>query len=100
AVVRVSGAPVTHSLSPSMHNAAFAELGLDYVYVALHVLPANLEQAIQGVGALGLTGINVTVPHKEAILSLLDDVSPSARAICAVNTVVRRGGRLRGENTD
>ena len=99
-MVAILGDPVTHSLSPIMHNAAFAELGLDYVYVALHVLPANLEQAIQGVRALGFAGLNVTVPHKEAILSLLDDVSPSARVIGAVNTVVRRGGRLRGENTD
>jgi shikimate dehydrogenase len=99
-VVAILGDPVTHSLSPSMHNAAFSELGLDYVYVALHVLPANLGQAIQGVRALGFAGLNVTVPHKEAILSLLDDVSPSARAIGAVNTVVRRGRRLRGENTD
>ncbi len=93
-VVAILGDPVTHLALSEMHNAAFAELGLDYVYVALHVLPANLEQAIQGVRALGFAGLNMTVPHKEAILSLLDDVSPAARAIGAVNTVVRRGGRL------
>jgi shikimate dehydrogenase len=99
-VVAILGDPVGHSLSPVMHNAAFAKLGLDYVYVALHVRPADLKRAIAGVRALGFAGLNVTVPHKEAILPLLDDLSPAARAIGAVNTVVRRGNRLRGENTD
>jgi shikimate dehydrogenase len=99
-VVAILGDPVEHSLSPVMHNAAFAALGLDYVYVALHVRPADLERAIHGVRALGFAGLNVTVPHKEAILPLLDELSPAARAIGAVNTVVHRGNRLRGENTD
>jgi shikimate dehydrogenase len=99
-VVAILGDPVEHSLSPVMHNAGFAKLGLDYVYVALHVRPADLKRAIAGVRALGFAGLNVTVPHKQAILPLLDDLSPDARAIGAVNTVVRRGDRLRGENTD
>ena len=99
-VVAILGDPVEHSLSPAMHNAAFAALGLDYVYVALRVRPADLKQAIHGVRAFGFAGLNVTVPHKEAIVPLLDGLSPTARAIGAVNTVVRRGDRLEGENTD
>ncbi|MET0152288.1 MAG: shikimate dehydrogenase [Candidatus Binatia bacterium] len=99
-VVAILGDPVEHSLSPVMHNAAFAALGLDFAYVALRVRPAALEEAIEGVRALGFAGLNVTVPHKEAVLSLLDDLSPAARAIGAVNTVVRCGDRLKGENTD
>ena len=99
-VVAILGDPVAHSRSPAMHNAAFAKLGLDWVYVALRVRPRDLERAMGGVRALGLAGLNVTVPHKEAMLSLVDDVSSAARAIGAINTVVRRGERLRGENTD
>ena len=83
-----------------MHNAAFAALGLDYTYVALRVRPVDLRRAIQGARALGFAGLNVTVPHKEAVLSLLDGLSPTARAVGAVNTIVRRGDRLKGENTD
>src|SRR2546430_10374881 len=83
-----------------MHNAAFAALGLDYVYVALRVSSRDLRRAIDGVRALGFAGLNVTVPHKQAILPLLDRVSPEATAIGAVNTVVRRGPRLEGYNTD
>jgi shikimate dehydrogenase len=99
-VIAILGDPVEHSRSPAMHNAAFAALGLDYVYVALRVRPADLRRAVLGVRALGLAGLNVTVPHKEAILPLLDRISPEARAIGAVNTVVRRGSRLEGHNTD
>jgi shikimate dehydrogenase len=99
-MVAILGDPVEHSLSPAMHNAAFAALGLDYAYVALRVRPVDLRSAIQGVRALGFAGLNVTVPHKEAVVSLLDELSPTAHKIGAVNTVVRRGGRLRGENTD
>lgn len=83
-----------------MHNAAFAALGLDYVYVALRVAPADLRRALAGVRALGIWGLNVTVPHKEKILPLLDDLTPRAREIGAVNTVFRRGEALVGDNTD
>jgi shikimate dehydrogenase len=83
-----------------MHNAAFAALGLDFVYVALRVRPPDLRRAVLGIRALGFVGLNVTVPHKEAIIPLLDDLSPAARAIGAVNTVVWHGGRLEGHNTD
>src|SRR5262249_4626632 len=82
-----------------MHNAAFAALGLDFVYVALRVRPRDLRRAVLGIRALGFVGLNVTVPHKETIIPLLDDLSPAARAIGAVNTVVRRGARLEGRNT-
>jgi shikimate dehydrogenase len=99
-VVAIIGDPVEHSLSPAMHNAAFAALGLDFAYVALRVRPTALRRAMEGVRALGFAGLNVTVPHKEAVLTLLDDLSPTARTIGAVNTVVRRGDRLKGENTD
>src|SRR4029077_3797039 len=87
-VIGIVGDPVEHSRSPAMHNAAFAALGLDYAYMALRVAPGDLRRAIDGIRALGFTGLNVTVPHKQAILPLLDRVSPEATAIGAVNTVV------------
>ena len=99
-VIAILGDPVEHSRSPVMHNAAFAKLGLDYVYVALRVRPNELRRAVAGIRSLGFAGLNVTVPHKEAILPLLDRLSPAARAIGAVNTVVRQGERLIGHNTD
>lgn len=99
-VVGILGDPVAHSRSPAMHNAAFAALGLDWVYVPFHVLPAALPDAVAGLRALGVTGCNVTVPHKEAVVPLLDDLSPAAAAIGAVNTVVAAEGRLVGHNTD
>lgn len=99
-VVAILGDPVEHSRSPAMHNAAFAACRLDYVYVALRVRPLELRRAIAGVRALGFAGLNVTVPHKQRILPLLDRVSPEARAIGAVNTVVRDGRELVGYNTD
>ena len=83
-----------------MHNAAFRALGLDYVYVAHRVRPSDLAKAVDAVRVLGYVGLNVTVPHKERILPLLDSVTPVARSIGAVNAVVRRGRRLVGDNTD
>ncbi|MBI2963183.1 MAG: shikimate dehydrogenase [Deltaproteobacteria bacterium] len=99
-LVAILGDPVEHSRSPAMHNAAFAALRLDYVYVALRVRPDDLRRAITGVRALGFAGLNVTVPHKQAVLPLLDRLAPAAREIGAVNTVVRENGRLVGHNTD
>jgi shikimate dehydrogenase len=96
----VIGHPITHTLSPKMHNAAFAASGLDYVYVALDVLPEDLPAAVSGLGALGFRGFNVTMPHKEAILPLLNEVDAVARASGAVNTVVVEERGLRGVNTD
>jgi shikimate dehydrogenase len=94
------GHPVEHSLSPAMHNASFAADGLDYVYVALDVKPDDLFLAVRGAPALGFRGFNVTMPHKRAILPLLDGVDEGARLSGAVNTVVFEDSTLRGYNTD
>ena len=99
-VAGIIGWPVSHSLSPVMHNAAFAALGLDWVYVPFPVPVAGLPAAIAGLRALGVVGFNVTIPHKIAILPLLDRISPDARLIGAVNTVACRDGVLTGFNTD
>ena len=96
----IIGDPVAHSRSPAMHNAAFAYLGLDYVYIPLHVKPAELRAAVEAIRALDLVGVNVTVPHKERIVGMLDSVSDAAKRAGAVNTVINRHGRLHGENTD
>jgi shikimate dehydrogenase len=97
----VIGSPVRHSLSPAIHNAAFAEVGLDWTFVALEVAPGDCARALDGVRALGLAGLSVTTPHKDAVAALVDERSPDAEALGAVNCVVPvTGGRLRGENTD
>jgi len=96
----IIGWPVSHSLSPAMHNAAFAAEGLDMAYVPLPVAPARLAAAVGGLSALGFRGVNVTMPHKAAVLPLLDRVTDDARGIEAVNTIVVEGGELRGYNTD
>ncbi|MBD2596779.1 shikimate dehydrogenase [Nostoc spongiaeforme FACHB-130] len=96
----VIGHPVEHSLSPLMHNAAISELGLDYVYLPLPIAPDNLEIAIAGFAAIGVTGFSVTIPHKQAIMPLLSEITPVAQAIGAVNTVTRQNQRWIGTNTD
>ena len=96
----VIGDPVAHSLSPVMHNAALAELGIDYVYVAWPVTPGGLEAAIAGFAATGVRGFNITIPHKQAILPLLAEVTPEAQAVGAVNTVWRTEQGWAGTNTD
>ncbi len=83
-----------------MHNAAFAELGLDWAYVPLPVYPDHLGEAVSGLRALGFAGGNVTVPHKERALAHLDEVSHAAQVIGAVNTIAVRDGVLYGDNTD
>jgi shikimate dehydrogenase len=92
--------PAGHTRSPAMHNAAFRALGLDAVYVAFDVPPAELRHAVAGARALGLRQLAVSLPHKVAILEHLDEVDATARAIGAVNTVTREGERLVGTNTD
>jgi shikimate dehydrogenase len=94
------GDPVEHSLSPAMHNVAFREAGLDYVYLPFLVKPDRLAAAVAGLRALDVRGFNVTVPHKVAILPFLDNLDPLAVKIGAVNTVVNTGGSLCGFNTD
>ena len=96
----VIGDPIEHTLSPVMHNAAFRELGLDYVYVPFRVKPAELGQAIAGMRALNIRGLNVTIPHKVAVLQFLDKLDPLAAKIGAVNTIVNSEGILTGHNTD
>jgi shikimate dehydrogenase len=100
-VACVIGDPVEHSRSPRMQNAAAAALGLDRVYVALRVAPAELEAAIRGLAALGVDGVNVTLPHKAAVAALCDELGPEARDAGAVNTLTFcPGSRLRGDLTD
>ncbi len=99
-IIGVWGHPVGHSRSPVMHNAALEALGLDWAYVPFDVDPENAAAAVAGLRALGLAGINVTVPLKERVLMLLDDVDDAARQIGSVNTIHNRDGRLYGYSTD
>jgi shikimate dehydrogenase len=101
-VAAVIGCPVRHSLSPVMHNAAYAALGLDWVYVAFEVAPGAARGALDAMRALGVAGFNVTMPHKHDVAAALDRLSPSAARLGAVNTVRRgpRDGELVGDNTD
>ncbi|QEM68322.1 shikimate dehydrogenase [Geobacter sp. FeAm09] len=99
-VYGIIGHPVCHSLSPAMQNAALQEGGLDGVYVPFDVPPERLGEAVAGLGALGVRGVNVTIPHKTAIIPYLDGLDESAAAAGAVNTVNNEGGRLIGYNTD
>lgn len=94
------GRPVAHSLSPAMHNAAFAMLGLPHRYETHEVAAAELPATFDRLRREGMLGANVTIPHKEAALRLVDEASEEARRIGAVNTVARRGSRLVGDNTD
>lgn len=96
----VIGDPIRHSLSPVMHNAAIAHLGVDYVYVPFPVATQYLGPAIDGFAAIGLRGFNITIPHKQAILPYLHQVSAVAQAVGAVNTVWRTEAGWSGTNTD
>ena len=99
-IVGLVGYPLGHSLSPAMQNAAFKALNLDWEYVPFEVLPKDLSEAIRGMRALHIAGFNVTIPHKEAILPMLDEVTQLARIIGAVNTIKNQEGLLVGYNTD
>lgn len=99
-ILGIFGHPVEHTLSPAMHNAAFEYLGLDYCYLPFLVRPDALRQAVEALRALSLVGVNITVPHKEAVIPFLDEVSSEAAFIGAVNTLVNKDGRLTGHNTD
>ncbi len=92
--------PAGHTRSPAMHNAAFRALGLDAAYLAFDVPPERLAAAVAGARALALRQLAVSLPHKEAVIPLLDEVDATARRIGAVNTITRRGERLCGSNTD
>ncbi|MCX7925187.1 MAG: shikimate dehydrogenase [Fimbriimonadales bacterium] len=96
----VLGYPVRHSLSPAMQNAAFRAMGLNWVYLAFEVPPDRLPDAIRGMRGLGVRGLNLTIPHKESVMPLLDGLTDAALQIGAVNTLFWDGGRLIGDNTD
>ncbi|MBM5823194.1 MAG: shikimate dehydrogenase [Cyanobacteria bacterium K_Offshore_surface_m2_011] len=101
ALAGVLGDPVRHSLSPAMHNAAIAALGLDWAYLALPVAAPDLAVVLQGLEAIDCRGLNVTLPHKQAAAALAQELTPLARRLGAVNTLVRRdGGGWLGTNTD
>jgi shikimate dehydrogenase len=96
----VIGEPVTHSLSPVMHNAAIQKLGVDYVYIPLPVKRGDLASAIAGFAAINLTGFSITIPHKQDIIPFLSEISPAARMVGAINTVWRTEMGWSGTNTD
>ena len=96
----VIGDPISHSLSPSLQNPAFTALGIDAVYVTFQVSPSSLGDALRGLLALNVQGINVTVPHKSNVFQYLDEVTDTARKIGAVNTLRNDSGQWIGENTD
>ncbi len=99
-IVGVFGAPIAHTASPAMHNAAFAALKLNWVYLAFHVEPVNLPAALEGVRTMGMAGVNLTVPHKILALDHLDEIDHETRQLGAVNTIVVNSGKLSGFNTD
>ncbi|WP_265458062.1 shikimate dehydrogenase [Enterococcus sp. HY326] len=101
-LISLIATPIRHSLSPKMHNEAFAKLGLDYAYLAFEVGNQELADAVKGIRALGIRGSNVSMPNKQAILPLLDELSPAAQLVGAVNTVVNQDGKghLVGHITD
>ncbi len=96
----IIGHPVAHSLSPLMHNSASEYLSLPYTYNAFDVEPANLKKALDGMRAIGIAGINVTVPYKEKVVPFLDSLDENAIQIGAVNTITLKSGKLFGSNTD
>ena len=94
------GSPVAHSISPLMHNESFRLLGLDYVYLCFDVNEETLPAAVAGLKTCGIRGFNLTMPNKNKIVELLDELSPEAQLIGAVNTVLNDNGKLIGYNTD
>lgn len=94
------GSPVSHSISPMMHNEAFSQLGLDYVYLCFDVGTDTLKTAVDGLKAIGIRGFNCTMPDKNLMCELVDHLSPAAKMIGAVNTVLNENGILTGYNTD
>jgi shikimate dehydrogenase len=100
-VAAVIGSPVRHSLSPALHNAGFSATGVDWVYTAFDVAPGGAEAALDAMRVLGLGGLSFTMPHKEAVAELVDELDPAAAALRSVNTVVvLDDGRLKGYSTD
>jgi shikimate dehydrogenase len=99
-ITGILGFPVKHSFSPVMQNAAFLAEGINVAYLAFSVHPDHLERAVEGVRSLGMLGVNVTIPHKERVVPLVDWISPEVALTGALNTIVNQHGRLLGYNTD
>ena len=99
-VCGIIGDPIEHTMSPVMHNAAFKNKGVDYVYLPFRVKKEELGKAIEGMRALNIRGLNITIPHKVAVIPFLDKLDPLADKIGAVNTIVNNDGVLKGYNTD
>ena len=96
----VIGHPIAHSRSPAMHAAAYAELGMDWEYVAIDVPPERLAEFVAGIEAAGFAGVNVTIPHKLAVIPMCAELAPEARAAGSVNTLLVRDGAIHGDSTD
>jgi shikimate dehydrogenase len=99
-VLGILGHPISHSVSPVMHNAMMSLLNINYVYVPFDVEPAYLETAVKAIRALNIKGVNVTIPHKKQVIPFLDALAPCAKKVGAVNTIVNESGYLVGHNTD
>ncbi len=99
-LIGLIGHPIKQSYSPFIHNIAAQFKNIDYIYLPFDVVNANLKNALKGVVALGISGLNVTIPHKEKIIKYLDELSEEAAMIGAVNTIVNEHGKLKGYNTD
>ena len=99
-VCGVIGDPIEHTMSPAMHNVAFKKLGLDWVYLPFRVSKEEVSEAIDGMRALNIRGLNVTIPHKTTVIPFLDKLDPPAEKIGAVNTIGNDAGILTGYNTD
>lgn len=99
-VCGVIGDPIEHSLSPTIHNAAFANLKLNFVFLAFQVRTSDLENAMQGMRGLKIHGLNVTMPHKNAVITYLDEKDPTVQFLGSANTILNKKGILKGFNTD
>jgi shikimate dehydrogenase len=99
-ICAVIGDPIAHTLSPTIHNAAFKHLKLDFVYLAFRVKANDLENAMQGIRELGIHGLNITMPHKNTVVNYLDEMDPTVQFLGSANTILNREGKLSGFNTD
>jgi shikimate dehydrogenase len=99
-VCGVIGDPIEHTLSPTIQNAAFNHLKLDFVFLAFRVKAADLKRVVQGIRSLGVHGLNITMPHKSTVIGCLDEVDSTVKFLCSANTILNRNGRLSGFSTD
>ena len=99
-ILGVIGHPISHSMSPIMHNTALQDLSLNYIYLAFDIKPENLKGAVNSIRALNIKGVNITIPHKEKIIQYLDELDELSKKIEAVNCIKNENGKLIGKNTD